>query len=705
VAAILQRTPWPTVQGGTTTIGDAPRVNIGMNRFPTWRPGSDASPYDAPAIHLPPAKIGEMRRKALLAAGLELTDVPEATTRLQALRSKSEAAAPPRLDGAPAHPLLRRSFAQLGATLLEGELELVAGAVTDVGRVMPNGAREQVALDFGCPVRASYRTDVDEPVLTAREVIAATKTLLTSLVPALEELPPFVRKRVRALALARVVETGRLEDADRDLPIFEATNGRFYRLAFLQGFAAYTTDPPPYPPVEDIVLCLDRGEAAALSKVLELRDDTNVLRGIKRGLEARAAPPLKEIKVKDRAQCMFFIDVNEEGVHGEIGLLHPSHAAARRIELFTTMRPLTYLPDPEGWPILPALNDDSVVANDSFSNLVDPKKDTTRLHQLLRRIVGTSISRLLEAPRDVLGVVRLPVPLLLRSVRSKRVAAAMGVFWLPAEWPERPSIHVEGIGVVDPDRLPLVEPGPRSRVVPVCGRLWVTAEAGDLAKAIADVMSFVAIRLVPHVRARGTERYQWDLALLGIAAAADADPVAELATDRPNAELFHVASRRAPHLIDKTTGDAPTPPTYVQHASAVVASEAPVETPAPPAESFFAGLVRRVTELVAGPPEILEESPLTGAIARALEGMQLTGQPVLAVRARKKGRPVVYDREKRQIVVNARHPVVMKHAERATGVLFLVLAALSEINRELVEVTDAEEVAKVLDLLRANAQG
>ena len=41
-------------------------------------------------------------------------------------------------------------------------------------------------------------------------------------------------------------------------------------------------------------------------------------------------------------------------------------------------------------------------------------------------------------------------------------------------------------------------------------------------------------------------------------------------------------------------------------------------------------------------------------------------------------------------------------AAKPDGILYLVIAALSEINRELVTVTDAEEVAKLFDLLRAN---
>jgi hypothetical protein len=382
------------------------------------------------------------------------------------------------------------------------------------------------------------------------------------------------------------------------------------------------------------------------------------------------------------------------------------------------MRPLTFMPDPEGWPIIAALNDDSLSVDDAFSALVDPKRETTRFHQLLRRILGATLSRLLTAPPDTLGIVRLPVPLLLRSVRSKRVAAAMGVFWLPKEWPERPSIHVEGIGIVDPDRLPMVEEPSapegqservHSRAVPVQGKLWVTAEASDISRAVEDVMAWVSVRLPPHVRSHsGTEKYLWDLTLLGVVEDEAKDPIKELRTDRPSADLMHVVARRAPHLIDRQTGDAPTAPTHVQHArieteeSIVVEASASQIPPERLPESFLAGLVRRVTEFVSGGPEVLEETPLTRALSDALQALALTGHPVRYVQASKKGRPLTYKRHSQTLVVNAKHPVVAAHAVRRNGLLFLILAALSEINRELAEVTDAEEVAKILDLLRAN---
>jgi hypothetical protein len=57
------------------------------------------------------------------------------------------------------------------------------------------------------------------------------------------------------------------------------------------------------------------------------------------------------------------------------------------------------------------------------------------------------------------------------------------------------------------------------------------------------------------------------------------------------------------------------------------------------------------------------------------------------------------------VIVNGSHPAVTALVGQPSGTLFLLAAAVSEINRELVPVTDAEEYAILLDLLRANEAG
>jgi hypothetical protein len=80
--------------------------------------------------------------------------------------------------------------------------------------------------------------------------------------------------------------------------------------------------------------------------------------------------------------------------------------------------------------------------------------------------------------------------------------------------------------------------------------------------------------------------------------------------------------------------------------------------------------------------------------------MKLTGDAVQSVAESKRGRPVRYDAEERRVIVNAQHPSVRDLRGDPARVLFLLVAAVSEINRELVPVTDAEEISVIMDLLR-----
>ncbi|MBX3232307.1 MAG: hypothetical protein KIT84_22030 [Labilithrix sp.] len=688
---VFETVRWPTVQGPAIQLPPASAARWGAHRYERWRTEEERSPFDAPALYLPATTTGELRLRILASALVTLTDVTDAVARLQALRAAGKRGAPPKLDGAPAHPLLRRSFTDLGALSLEGEVELVDSASDDVAFVDADGVRRPIALSFGCPIRAVYRVDVNAFAPVSRELVVATERLVRSLARSLADVPLFVRDRLRALLATELLRSGRVADEDATCAVFSATDGQWYSFAELESWPVvrFTTDPPPFPHVE-LCLRLSATEALALARVFRTEDATAELRAIARGDERRAAPPRTEIVLDaaTRAQCLFTIDVDEERFRGEIGLLRPRHAAARRIDLFTTMRPLVTIADPGGWPLVAALNHDALVPTPAFDGLVDPKEPVARVHRLVRRLAGASVATFLEAPKDTLGVIRLPASLPVRSVGG----SALGVFWLPRAWPERPTIDVEAVGVVDKDRLSVMERQAHSTVVPVCGRVYVTADATTLARAVEDVMAWVAVRLAAHVRAAPanaeTDAYRWDLALLGVLDEPAIDPVAELATDRPAPSLMRVVARRAPHLVDRATGDAP-PTVEVVEPSAT--------------SSFFDGIVRRVVELVTRTSELPATSPLTEAIGLALTAMSLTGDPVAGVREAKRGRPIVFHRASRWVVVNTRHPVVTALAARPDGVLHLVVAALSEINRELTEVTDAEEVAQLLDLLRANA--
>lgn len=80
--------------------------------------------------------------------------------------------------------------------------------------------------------------------------------------------------------------------------------------------------------------------------------------------------------------------------------------------------------------------------------------------------------------------------------------------------------------------------------------------------------------------------------------------------------------------------------------------------------------------------------------------MKLTGEPVVEVMEARRGRPVRYEAQSGRVVINVAHATVKALEAHPSRVLFLLSAAVSEINRELVPVTDAEELKVIVDLLR-----
>src|SRR5262249_24016685 len=117
----------------------------------------------------------------------------------------------------------------------------------------------------------------------------------------------------------------------------------------------------------------------------------------------------------------------------------------------------------------------------------------------------------------------------------------------------------------------------------------------------------------------------------------------------------------------------------------------------PASESFFQGLTRSVVELVRtseAPPPVDEN------LQRAVRAMKLTGDPVTSIAAAKSGRPIRFEADSGQLLVNTRHPSIRALDDNPSRVFHLLTAAVSEINRELERVTDAEELAILRDLLQ-----
>jgi hypothetical protein len=548
----------------------------------------------------------------------------------------------------------------------------------------------------------------------------------------LDELPTFVRDRLRALVCAEV-SRGKPSPAEAELPVFMTKEGTFLSLARLieLGAVRRTRDsavwsvPNPNAP---IVVMSDE-EAVLLSSVLRIQDCTVELREAQRGYERQAAPPLAALTLPEhmRAFCIHTFSFEDGGIRGEVGVLRPSHAGERGISVHTTMRPVTTIDDGASWPTVAVVDVADLMTTRGFDGLAE-RTDVLRIQRLVRFAVASRAVEILPAPSGALGVLRTPAPFMAKrpdALSTELPVACMGVFWLTPEWPDAPTVHVEALDIVDPFRRPRIAvlDEARHRVLPITGRVWVCAGQARLEPSLEVLFHFVHSRLGPQLAAAATAirsasadehaAYVWDLRLLGVRS--DGDPVKELASDRPDPVLMRVATRRAPHLIDAATGDVPAPlaPQAPSPLVAVMApthpaptpTEAPTPTPTTadsplPDAPFLHGLVRWVVDLVTPAPEPLSESALTASLAKALAATKLTGDPVARVVESAKGRPVRYDAEKKLVVVNASHATTLALSTHPARDVLLLAAAVSEINRELVSVTDAEEATVLVDMLR-----
>ncbi len=130
----------------------------------------------------------------------------------------------------------------------------------------------------------------------------------------------------------------------------------------------------------------------------------------------------------------------------------------------------------------------------------------------------------------------------------------------------------------------------------------------------------------------------------------------------------------------------------------------PAATATPPTRatgaSFWRALGDRMSELFSGgPPGEAMGGALHARLAELLRGLNLAGDPIDSVVDVPEGRPVRYDPKRRRLLMCSRHPVVARLAGEPDGLERLAAAALCEVNRALVEVTDAEERRALVALL------
>lgn len=135
------------------------------------------------------------------------------------------------------------------------------------------------------------------------------------------------------------------------------------------------------------------------------------------------------------------------------------------------------------------------------------------------------------------------------------------------------------------------------------------------------------------------------------------------------------------------------------------------EAPQAAALPWLERLRRRVALFFASGPanpdaRLLEQkNALCASLHQALGELGLVGGPVHEIREVKRGPAVRYDAENQCVLLNRRSPALRwlhtSDAPSARALTFLIAAIVSEINRAMTGVTDAEERRVLLQLLRA----
>ncbi|XXT19098.1 hypothetical protein WME94_53620 [Sorangium sp. So ce429] len=165
--------------------------------------------------------------------------------------------------------------------------------------------------------------------------------------------------------------------------------------------------------------------------------------------------------------------------------------------------------------------------------------------------------------------------------------------------------------------------------------------------------------------------------------------------------------------VDGASAGAPSAPSAPSAADAGGTGGAAVAA-APPdssgARAWVGALWRSVRGLIGGgaapePQDTPVGSPLAAALREAIVEMGLEGSPVRAVVESRSGRPVRYDASRSHIVLNTEHEALAwlrpRGAPDPAAVALLAAAAVSEVNRALKSVTDAEERRALDHLLRS----
>jgi hypothetical protein len=190
----------------------------------------------------------------------------------------------------------------------------------------------------------------------------------------------------------------------------------------------------------------------------------------------------------------------------------------------------------------------------------------------------------------------------------------------------------------------------------------------------------------------------------------EAAPPFVLAGDSP---LVRALELRAPRLLSDlgeitqlAESEAPAPEIAPPEFHDLVVDPEPVAAPRTPgALRRWLGGLREMLGL--GEPRSAPADPRASALLFALAELELDGDPVQSIELTKSRRAFRYRAAGRKLLVGLGEPRIARIAERAPrdqhALDVLVAAAVSEVNRALTEVTDAEELRALRALLQRKA--
>lgn len=530
---------WPTVQGGVAPFAaletERGRLLVGERRYPAWISGAHSgSKWDRPIVHTPPGRLGDALRAVLVELGVSPRSATSRLATVQARRAQRRRT--PELAAPPAHRLLRAKLSDLGASSVDGEIELIEGPASEIVLFGPDGEGRELASRLAFPIRAvavargsgANRRDAGPAILSAIE--RAALRLLARTTGRFGELPGFVRSSRRAHVLSRARRAAVLSGDDGAAPVFLDTSGRWLSLAEIVRRAAkapirFTAHPPPYPAARSrragVTLRLTPSEAASLARLVSVVDATEELAAAL-AAERRASAATVEVTLPPatRASSSTLIEVRQGSFSAVLGLLRPGHAQRRGVDILSRGRPLCRLSDAPGWPIAAIAEDDRTVApNAAFDGPRRPESVAAIIRRI-RAAADDALSSTVAPPDDALVAMAIG--------ELSPAGPAVGYLWLPARFPRLPVVEIISADRPSPWRTSLSIGGlpGLSATLPVEGRIAVTGERPPLATLLDWMHAWAeeALRSMPtallDARRQGAsprlvDAFRWNLALLG----------------------------------------------------------------------------------------------------------------------------------------------------------------------------------------------